>query len=285
MPPTNRRLRLEAVEVGPNYPQTIGIPLVSGRSIGIEDTMGAPLVAMVNEAFVHQFFPTSNPLGHHLTLNGSYEIVGVVRDALFHSPRDQMIPFVFISMLQVSDSMALDCEFELRTRGNAATLVPLVRQTVVATDSRVTVTSAQTLRTQVLDTFQPDRIMAGFVTVLAALALIVAGVGLYGVVSHGVARRTKEIGLRLSLGATPGAVVSLIVRETGARVAIGLLVGSGLAAMASQAVASQLFGIGATDVVSFALAATLLALVALCASVLPTLRALRVHPSVALRTE
>jgi predicted permease len=284
-PPTNRPLQLEAVEVGPNYPQTIGIPLVSGRAIGIEDTMGATPVAMVNEAFVHQFFPTSNPLGHHLTLSGSYEIVGVVRDALFHTPRDQMIPFVFVSMLQVTDSMALDCEFELRTRGNAATLAPLVRQAVATTDGRVTVSSAQTLRTQVLNTFQSERVMSGFVTVLAALALIVAGVGLYGVVSHGVARRTKEIGLRLSLGATPGDVVSLIVRETGARVAIGLVVGSGLAAMASQAVASQLFGIGATDVVSFAVAATLLALVALCASVLPTLRALRIHPSVALRTE
>jgi predicted permease len=284
-PPTNRPLRLEAVEVGPNYPQTIGVPLVSGRAIGIEDTLGATPVAMVNEAFVHQFFPTSNPLGHHLTLNGPYEIVGVVRDALFHSPRDQMIPFVFVSMLQVTDTMALDCEFELRTRGSAATLAPLVRQTVVATDSRVTVTSAQTLRTQVLDTFQPERVMSGFVTVLAVLALVVAGVGLYGVVSHGVARRTKEIGLRLSLGATPGDVVSLIVRETGARVAIGLVVGAGLAAMASQAVASQLFGIGATDAVSFAVAAALLALVALCASVLPALRVLRIHPSVALRTE
>jgi len=284
-PPTNRPLRLEAVEVGPNYPQTIGIPLVLGRAIGIEDTVGATPVAMVNEAFVHHFFSTSNPLGHHLTLNGSYEIVGVVRDSLFHSARDQMIPFVFVSMLQVTDSMALDCEFELRTRGNAATLVPLVRQTVVATDSRVTVTSAQTLRTQVLDTFQPDRVMSGFVTVLAALALIVAGVGLYGVVSHGVARRTKEIGLRLSLGATPGDVVWLIVRETGARVAVGLVVGSGLAAIASQAVSSQLFRIGATDAVSFAVAAALLALVALCASVLPALRALRIHPSVALRAE
>ena len=267
------------------YFRVMGIPLVSGRSIGLKDTLGAPLVAMVNEAFVHQFFLSSNPLGHHLTLNGSYEIVGVVRDALFHSPRDQMIPFVFISMLQVPDSMALDCEFELRTRGLAATVAPLVRQTVVATDSRVTVTSAQTLRTQVLDTFQSDRVMSGFVTVLAALALIVAGVGLYGVVSHGVARRTKEIGLRRSLGATPGDVVSLIVRETGARVAIGLAVGSGLAAIASQAVASQLFGIGATDGVSFALAAALLALVALCASVLPALRALRIQPSVALRAE
>ncbi len=284
-PPTNRPLRPEAVQVGPNYPQTIGIPLVLGRAIDLEDTVGATPVAMVNEAFVHQFFPTSNPLGHHLTLNGSYEIVGVVRDALFHSPRDQMIPFVFVSMLQVTDSMALTCEFELRTRGNAATLAPLVRQTVVTTDSRVTVTSARTLRTQVLHTFQTERVMSGFVTVLAALALIVAGVGLYGVVSHGVARRTKEIGLRLSLGATPGDVVSLIVRETGARVAIGLVVGSGLAAIASQAVASQLFGIGATDAVSFALAATLLALVALCACVLPTLRAVRIHPSVALRTE
>jgi predicted permease len=285
-PPGGTRLRLETVQVGPNYPQTLGMPLVMGRAIQIDDTVGTTLVAMVNEAFVRQFFPISNPIGHHFRIGGpTYEIVGVVRDALFHSPRDRMIPFVFVAMLQVTDQMALDCEIELRTRGNAAGVAPLVRQTITELDSRLVGARTTTLRAQVLDTFGSERVMAGFVSVLAGLGLIVAGVGLYGVVSHGVVRRTKEIGVRISLGASRKDVLVLIAREIGLQLAIGVAIGAAVAANAGRAIASQLFGVGARDLPSFVIASSILALVALLASFVPALRAVRIHPSAALRVE
>jgi predicted permease len=288
-PPPGQRLRLETVQVGPTYPQTLGMPLLMGRAIGIDDTLGASQVAMVNEAFARRFFPTSSPLGHHLQLNAGngrqIEIVGVVRDALFHSPRDQVIPFVFVAMLQVTDQMALDCEIELRTRGDASLLATSVRQAVAHIDRRLGVTRTRTLRAQVLDTFGAERVMSGFVIVLAGLGLIVAGVGLYGVVSYGVVRRTKEIGLRISLGASRMDVLALIGREIGTQIAIGLVIGSGIALIAGPSVASQLFGVGARDLASFAIAAAILAFVALLAGLVPALRAHRIHPSVALRAE
>ena len=285
-PPGDARLRLETVQVGPNYPQTLGMPLVTGRAIGIDDTVGTPMVAMVNETFVRQFFPTSDPIGHHLRFGGrAYEIVGVVRDALFHSPRDRMIPFVFVAMLQVTDQMALDCEIEVRTSGSAVGVAPLVRQTVTQIDAHLGGRQATTLRAQVLDTFGSERVMAGFVSVLAGLGLILAAVGLYGVVSHGVVRRTQEIGVRISLGASRRDVLILIGGEVVAQVAIGLALGAGVAAILGRTVASQLFGIGARDVPSFAIAALILALVAFLASLVPALRALRIHPSVALRAQ
>jgi predicted permease len=284
-PAAGERIQLEAVEVGPNYPQTLGMPLAAGRAIGLEDTTGTAPVAMVNEAFVRRFFPTSSPLGHHVHLSAhDHEIVGVVRDALFHSARDQMVPFVFVPMLQ---NARLDCEIQLRTRGdvNADALAPIVRRVISTTDSRIVATRTRTLRAQVLATFGPERLAAGFVGAFAVLALLLAAVGLYGVVSHGVARRTKELGVRIALGAALGDVVWLVLRDTLVWLAIGTAVGAGASVAAGRLVASQLFGVSAADPVSFLIATAILAGVALAASLIPALRARRVDPVAALRAE
>jgi ABC-type antimicrobial peptide transport system permease subunit len=196
-----------------------------------------------------------------------------------------MIPFVFVAMLQVTDQMALDCEIEVRTRGNASGVASLVRQAVARVDGRLSVTHTPTLRDRVMDTFASERVIAGFITVLASLGLIVAAVGLYGVVSYGITRRTKEIGVRLALGASRTDVLRLIGREIGTQVAIGLAIGAAVAAAAGRTVASQLFGVGARDLSSFVIASMVLVLVALVATLVPASRALRIHPSVALRAE
>ena len=172
--PSGQRLRLETVQVGPTYPQTLGMPVVMGRAIDIDDTVGGNQVAMVNEAFARRFFPTSNPLGHHLQLNtrngGQTEIVGVVRDALFHSPRDQMTPFVFVPMLQVTDQMALDTARSKCARvATPACSRPRSGKQIAGIDGRLGVTRTRTLRAQVLDTFGAERVMSGFVMVLAGL--------------------------------------------------------------------------------------------------------------------
>jgi ABC-type antimicrobial peptide transport system permease subunit len=240
---------------------------------------------MVNEAFVHRFFPSSSPIGHHFEAGGDYEIVGVVRDALFHNARDQMIPFAFTAMLQQQNQMILTCELEIRARGDAHALAPAVRRVVSETDARLKVTRTQTLRDQVLATFQPDRVAAGFVAVFAGLALLLAAIGLYGVVSHSVGRRTQEIGVRLALGATRRDVIWLITRETINGLAIGVTLGAGAAVLSGRAVASQLFGVSTSDVSSLAAAIGALVFVAVIASLVPAGRALRIEPTTALRTE
>jgi predicted permease len=284
-PPPGEDLRLEAVEVGPNYPQTLGMPLIAGRALAFTDTMGAAPVAMVNEAFARRFFPTSNAVGHQIRLNTPYEIVGVVSDAQFHGARDAMIPFVFVPMLQETSQRALDCEVDVRTRGDAATFAQAVRQAIEGIDSRIVVRRTRTLRAQVLASFGPARLAAGFVGAFALLALLLAAVGLYGVVAHGVARRTNEIGIRVALGASRTEVLWLIVRETVARLCIGVAVGGAGAVAASQLLASQLFGITTIDPISYALAAAGLAIVAVATSLIPASRALRVDPVTALRAE
>src|SRR5262249_26081094 len=155
----------------------------------------APLVAMVNEAFVTHFFPSRSPLGHHFETSGTYEIVGVVRDAQYHGAREKISPTVFVPMLQEKTARALDCEIELRTHGDAAALATLARKEIAAIDARVTVTRTRTLREQALLTFGAERTAAGFIVSFAAIALFVASLGLYGTVSHGLARRTNEIGV------------------------------------------------------------------------------------------
>ncbi|HWB14881.1 MAG TPA: ABC transporter permease [Vicinamibacterales bacterium] len=286
-PAPDENLRLEAVEVGPNYPQTLGMPLVSGRAFDFTDTMGAAPVAMVNEAFAQRFFPTSSPLGHELRLGGGdpRQIVGVVSDAQFHGARDAMIPFVFVPILQETGQFAFDCEFEVRTRGDAATFTRTVRQAIEGVDSRVVVGRTRTLRAQVLASFGPERLAAGFVGAFALLALLLAAVGLYGVVAHGVARRTNEIGIRVALGASCTEVLWLIVRETITRLCVGIIIGVVGALAASQLLASQLFGVTTIDPLSYAAAAVGLAIVAVATSLIPATRALRVDPVTALRAE
>jgi predicted permease len=286
-PAPGEHVGLETVPVGPNYPTTIGMPLVAGRAIAVTDDAGAPLVAMVNDAFVRHFFPASSPLGHsfHVDAQKHYEIVGVVRDALFHSARDQATPVVFTSMLQETSQRALDCEIAIRARGDAAPVARLIRQVVSQIDSRVVVRSAMTLREQVLSTLGPERTAAGFVSAFAALALLVAAVGLYGVVSHRVAQRTKELGVRLALGAPSGAVVWLVAREALAWVAMGIACGGAGAVLLGRLVADQLFGVTAADPGSFLVAVAILGSVALLASLVPAVRALRVDPIAALRME
>ena len=285
-PPAGTRLQLEAVEVGPNYPATLGMPLAEGRAIDLRDVLGAPLVAMVNEVFARRFFAGGSAVGHHLSLGGrNVTIVGVVKDALFHSARDTPVPFVFTAMLQEQSNMAMDCEIELRTTGDAHALVAAVRKAVADTDSRVGVSHAQTLREQVLATLGPERLAAGFVGIFAALALLLAAIGLYGVIAHSVAGRTNEIGIRLALGAAPTHILWLIVHETMVWLALGLGVGVAGAEASVHFVASQLFGVSGTDVLSIAVAGVTLAVVAIAASLVPAARALRVHPAVALRIE
>jgi predicted permease len=285
-PPPAGFERLQTVQVGPEYPQTLGMPLVAGRAIDDNDRLGSPPVGLVNEAFVTRYFPSSTPVGRHFSLNDRpYEIVGVVKDAQYHSAHEPIPPMAFIPMLQETSGMALDCEFEVRMGGNAALAAPLIRQAIAEVDARVGVTRVHTLREQIASTFAAERIAAGFIAAFAGVALLVAAIGLYGTVAHSVAGRRNEIGVRIALGAGTWDVIWFTARETVYRLGAGLVLGFALTAAASSALASLLFGVTPRDPISVASAAFVLTAITALAMTRPIRRALRTDPVSALRAE
>jgi len=281
---------LETVFVGPSYPDALGMPLVHGRAIGLQDGAGTTLVAMVNEAFGRHYFPNASAIGHRFTYDPheaghSFEIVGVVKDARFHDAKDAVEPIAFLALLQDTSQFALSAEIAARTADKPAAVSHAVRQAIADVDRNLPVNDPRPLADQVASTFDTERLAARLVSVFGALALVLACVGLYGVVSQAVARRTSEIGVRMALGADRRDVLWLILKDTLALVAIGLAVGVPAAFGATRLVRSQLFGLGAADPASFTLAIVVLTTVAAGSGLFPARRASRVDPMVALRHE
>ena len=280
---------LETILVGPSYPQTMGTPILQGRAIDVRDVQGGPPVAMVNQAFVRRYFPQTSPIGRHFSLQTSgrtqIEIVGVIGDMRFHDPTRPVEPMAFTAMLQESTQFALDCEVALRTDGEPAALAGQVRQAVASVDSNLPLNDPRTLADQVSRTFNSQRLAARLVSFFGLLALTLAAVGLYGAIAQNVVQRTSEIGVRMALGADRTQVVWMILRQTCVLVAAGLAVGLPASFFGSRLVSSQLFGLGAIDVPSFAGAAAVLVIVAMAAGFVPAMRATRVSPVVALRAE
>jgi predicted permease len=289
-PRPGEAVSLEVVLVGPSYPETLGMHLRRGRSIGLRDAAGSPKVAMVNDAFVRHFFLDSNPLGRRFGLGGStgaadLEIVGVLDDVQFQSPKNEVRPVVFIALLQDTTQFALDAEIEIRTTGDPAAAANQLRAAVADVDRNLPISDVKTLREQVAATFGSERLAARLVGGFGALALLLACVGLYGVVAQTVARRVNEIGLRLALGAQPRDVLWMILRDTLVLVVAGLVVGVPTAYAAGRLVASQLFGLNGADPLAYESAAAVMIAVALVASLVPARRAAKVDPIAALRTE
>ena len=289
-PKPNEHVDFENIYVGPSYGETLGIPLVAGRAIGPQDGAGAPLVAMVNEAFARHYFPSAGAVGHRFRFDNeargaSFEIVGVLKDARYHDAKDAVEPIAYLALLQDATQFALSAEVALRTAGQPASAANELRHAITEVDRNLPVNDPRPLAEQVASNFDTERLAARLVSVFGVLALVLACVGLYGVVSQAVARRTSEIGVRMALGAERRDVLWLILRDTLALVAIGLAVGVPAAFGATRLVRSQLFGLGAADPASFTIAVVVLTAVAGLAGLFPARRASRVDPMVALRYE
>jgi predicted permease len=288
-PRAGEDIDLETIQVGPSYPDTLGVSLREGRAPGVKDVAGAPLVAMVNEAFARRYVAGSSPLGRHFTINGAavpnVEIVGVVRDVQFHDARKPVPPAVFPAMLQESSRFALDCEFELRTDGDPTGAIPEVRQALAEIAPDVPQNDPVLLGSQVASAFDSDRLAARFVMFFGALALTLACVGVYGTIAQSVTRRTAEIGLRMALGAPAAAVLWLVVRQTALLLGAGLLAGLPFALLGGRLVRSLLYGVDPVDPISLGGAATMLVIVAGAASMIPALRATRISAVQALRSD
>jgi predicted permease len=289
-PHSGEHLSTEVIFVGPDYPEVLGIPLLLGRKIDLQDTPASAKVAMVNEAFVRHFFPNENPIGHRFGIGGpaqagDYEIVGVLKDAHFQDVKEKQEDAAFLGILQDKTLNAVRGEIEVRTKSDPRRISAEVRRAVTQEDSTLPFSGVRYLNEQVASNFDRERLAARLVSFFGALALLLACVGLYGVVAQGVARRTNEIGVRIALGAQRSNILWMVLRDTLALLLVGLGIGIPAAFGASHFISSQLYGLGPADVLSFSLGIAILAVVMILAGFLPAHRASHVHAIVALHYE
>jgi predicted permease len=266
---------------GPDYFSTLGIPLLAGREITEQDQPSSNKVCVINEAFAKRFFTGRNPLGMHVD---KYEIAGVARDSRNGSLRDKIEPRFYVPATQPIDVPRF-ITFVVRTAAEPSSVLAGVRQAILSEDRNLPITAASTLMELVDRQMVQDRLLARLTAAFGLVGLFLAAIGLYGVVSYGVARRTNEIGIRKALGAQHGAVMGMILRETASLLAVGLVSGFGLCLAGVRFITSRLYGLAPTDPVAVAAAITVLTGVALLAAWLPAYRASRVDPLIALRYE
>jgi len=272
--------------VGLKYFQTMGIPLLHGRDFNPQDAEDSPRVVVVNEAFARRYFAGQEVLGRRLSFGGApgpwQEIVGVVRDSKYLPLGENLEPCVYLPLAQNNET---GMTLHVRAAVNPASLAAAVRQAVQSLEKNLPVTNVVPITEMLSNSLYAARMGVVLLGVFGALALLLAAVGLYGVVSFSVSRRTRELGVRLALGAQQYDVLRLVLSEGMKMVAIGVALGLVIAAMVTHLLASFLYGIGTTDAVTFAISPMLLALVALLACYLPARRATKVDPMVALRCE
>ena len=276
-------------ETGADYFRTLGLPLISGREFTPQDIAATPKVAVVNEAFAKHFFGGQNPIGRRFDRGKSgtpkyeIEIVGLVKNAKYSSIQEAPPRVFYIASVQYvrQDSQS----FYVRTGLDPKLISNSIRATISSLDPNLPVRDLKTMQTQVDENLFAERLMALLTAGFAGLATLLAAIGLYGVLSFNIARRTREIGIRMALGATQGNVRKLVVREAGIMLGIGTIAGIGAAVGLGRFVDSLLFGMKPWDPYVYLSATVLLALVALLAAYVPVRRATKVSPMVALRYE
>jgi predicted permease len=273
--------------VGPGYFAALGVPLMMGRDIQESDHATAPTVCVINEAFAKRFYDRRNPIGMRVTWLGdgprtSYQVVGVARNARTASLRGDVEPRFFVPAGQPRASVAMPT-FLIRTATNAPPLTEAVRKTIQRVNAAAPIESSRSVEERMAPLTAQDRTTAQLAVVFGSLALTLAAIGLYGVLSYGIARRTSELAVRIALGAQPGRVIAMILRETIGLVIVGLALGGALAYTASRLIDSRLYGVTPQDPLTLALATGLLLLVALVAAYLPAQRAAKLDPMTALR--
>jgi predicted permease len=273
-----------AKPIAPDYFATLRIPFISGRDFNASDKPGSPPVAIVNETFARQIVANRLPLGQSVLIDDKpYQIVGLVKDAQMRSAIEGPVPLAYVPFWQ--DQTLLEARMCIRVAGDPAAALPMVRRAIASIDPDVPVTETMPLMDQVRGAYTDARVASAVLSCAAVLALVLSAMGLYGVVSYEVGRRTKEIGVRTALGARPHHVVQLFLHQGFSVVLTGVLFGSVLAFGTARLLRAWLFGVGPADPLSFAVATVILIAATLIAAYLPARRALRVDPMVALRYE
>jgi predicted permease len=273
--------------VAPDYFKTLGTPLVAGREFTDGDTDSGPKVAVINESFARYFFGDQSAIGHRVTsVDVTYEIVGVVGDAKYQHLRDGIIRTMYIPWTQRQGNQPSSYNYLVRVAaGDPMRLAPGLDRLIREIDPALHVRTTATYDTMIARSISIERIMATLGGVFGLLALVVAGLGVFGVLAFQVARRTNELGVRIALGASRRAMTRLVLGDAAWMLGLGVALGSGSAFMLAGVTRRMLFGLSPTDPGVFAVAASVLASAALVAAWLPARRAARIDPVVALRHE
>ena len=269
--------------------RTLEVPLLAGRDFDKRDTLNSPRIAIVNERFAHELLGGSNPLGATFyTARGRadekvYQIVGLVGNTKYRDVREQFQPIIFLAESQDAELDA-DSTFVIRSGESAASLIAALKEVAEKASPEI-VLNFGVLRTTVLRGLTRERLVATLSGFYAALAALLAMMGLYGIVSYMVIRRKNEIGIRIAIGASKGSILRMILREALTLLGAELVIGTILAAAAGSVASAMLFGVTPRDPMSLALAIGGLALAAVCASLIPAARATGVQPVEVLREE
>ena len=288
--------------ISPHFFETVGQPILRGRGFTDEDTATSQKVAVVNQAFIKKFFPKEDPVGRHFGVfdqkfASSFEIVGIVADAKYNNPREDVRPMYFRPLTQQLAGLTEPNYIQAEGRSlyiNSVTmhfqrppqnLDALVRRTLTNINPNLTVIDLHSLDYQVANNFTQERLIARLTTLFGLLALILASVGLYGITSYQVARRTSEIGLRMALGANRGNVVRMVLRGAVFQAGLGLVLGLPIAIVGAHYMADQLYQVRSYDPISLAIAIVVLSASAAIAGFIPARRAANIEPMTALRTE
>jgi predicted permease len=284
----DRHVRFD--QVGPGYFTHVGIPLRAGRDFTDKDTASAPRVGVINESMARFYFGDRNPIGHSIQFEGSAKftltIVGVSADTRDHDvrPLNRHQRRLYVSFMQPVDGLT-GANYELRTMGDPASLIPTVRAAVNEIDPKMPVLSIKPLTALIDESVLRERMIAKLSVLLGIIAVVLASVGLYGVLAYSVTRRTNEIGIRMAIGAFPRDIVWMILRETLVLVVIGIAVGVPIAMGASRYIETLLYGLKPGDAMTIAAVVVLMVGVALIAAIAPARRAAGVDPLRALRYE
>jgi predicted permease len=281
-----RSEQMHRVVVSPGFFAMMEIPLLLGRDLEDRDRDGTPRVAVVNEAAVRKFFPGGSPLGRRFGPSPEHsadiEVVGIVRDAKYDSVSDAAPPTMYVPFQQTMPGTAT---IQVRTAVAPLSVVAAIREGIRQIDANMPIIDVTTQDEQIERRFAQTRVFARAYAMFGALALLIASIGLFGVVSYAVTSRTSEIGIRMALGARSIDVLGMVMRESLTIVAIGVAAGLAASIAAGRLVASMLYGVEPRDIRSIALAALAMTVVAAIAAYIPARRAARVDPMVALRCE
>ena len=273
--------------VGPRYFSTMGIPLISGREFREKDVQGAPRVAIINETMARRYWGDNSPIGRRMGFGRrqatDIEIVGVVRDIRSQQLREEAPRFVYIPYRQ--DESLTQLTYYVRAAGDESSIASGIRQAVQRLDSNLPIFDLKTMEVQVGESLFVERMVAALSVAFGALATVLASIGLYGVMSYAVARRTREIGIRMALGAERRGVLWLVLKEVAGLAVVGVIGGLAGAFYLTRRVEAQLFGVAPNDPLTLAAAVIMLLLVALFAGLIPARRATSIDPVLALRAE
>jgi len=285
--PTDRRAgKLTPVDpVEPDYFKTMGIPILRGRAFDENDRDTTQMVAVINQTLANRLWPGQDPIGRHLKFFGetwNVEVVGVARDCKYGTLGEDPQGYVYFALDQ---QMSLGAQLYVHTKGDPTQAISPVREAVKAIDSNLILRNATTMPTVLDNALSTPKMGAELLGGFGLLALLLASLGIYGVMSYSVAQRTNEMGIRIALGAKPGDILRLVLGQGVAVVAMGVVAGLALAAAATLSLKSLLFGMSTLDPITYAAVAAILLGTALLACFFPAHRATRVDPMVALRYE